>query len=275
MPLEYMRFTGKGVVMENASYTIANKYIRVLEKKSPTTLHHRGKPAPKRKESTYSEDPYNMTKGEYQTLKKRIKKKYRELNRAAQKQLTQRAIGAIRRKPQKWLSYREQKNKELADLETKYRRAEIDREYGNVPGYWQEGKGGKYPVGTQGKPKAQRGRPYQPSQRPRPRPERELPPPKYDYEGEYREIPRPRELPPRPEPKGLPAPRTSPPPRRELPPSSPRPAPRGRSLPPPRYTPPPPSPRPLPPGRRPVAGYLPEKTRKMANKVKSRRGNRR
>jgi hypothetical protein len=243
--------------------TIADKYLTVLE--------HRGAPAKSREIATYSDDPYNMSRAEYVANKKRIKADYREKNRAAQKKLTQSALGALRRKPQKWLSYREQKKKELADIETKYRRSKIDRQYGNTPGAWREDERGKYPVGTQGKPRHQRAvnRPKQ------------LPAPKYDYDAEYSTYEEPRGyLPPAPTPA---------PPSGYLPPAQQRPTYRPRrELPqPPKYPalpPPPPKPRPvgpaLPPGRQPVRGLLPagrvsKKVAKAAEKVKKRRGSRR
>jgi hypothetical protein len=246
--------------MKNPNTTIANKYIKVLEKRKDQ-LQHRGAPAPSRQVARYSEDPYNMTPAEYKRARTRIKKKYGEMNRAAQKKLTQAAFAAVRRKPQQWLNYREKKKKELADLETKYRRSKIDREYGNVPGEWREDERGRYPVGTQGKPKHQRGRPPSPR-----KPERELPSSK-DIEGDWSEVPEPRgyiESPRKPSPTPRPT-------RRELPP----PRSRGRkSLPPSRSRPAPKPERPqLPPGRK-IAGYLPP-AREAAKRVKSRRGNRR
>ena len=257
-----MKFIGK-VVMKNSSITIANKYIHVLEKRAGT-LQHRGAPEPSRVVTKYSDDPYNMSYAEYKRAKQRIKREIKEKNRAAQKKLNQTIIGALRRKPQKWLSYREKKLKELADLETKYRRAKIDREYGNAPGRWREDEKGKYPQGTQGKPNERRGLP------PKTPPRRELPPGRkgYDYEGDWREVPEPRghiEAPKRP----------TPPSRRELPP----PRARRKELPPPRERDRRPEPKQpaLPSPGRHIAGYLPpaRAASTVAKRIKSRRGNRR
>lgn len=235
--------------------TIAHRYIQVLEQKEDR-LAHRGAPANPRAVTPYVSDPYNMSPGEYRSTKKRIKQEYKERNRATQKKLNQSILGSIRRKIQKRLSYREKKNKELADLQTKYRRSLIDKEYGNLPGAWKEDEKGKYPVGTQGKPKAQRGRPAERGKRIQPK----LPAPskqKYDVEAEWDYANKPH---------GYIAP---PPPKRYViaPPHPERARP---SLPSPPKRPLPS----LPSPRRHTAGLLPP-AREVANKVRLRRGSRR
>ena len=132
--------------------TIAGKYLIALDE-------HRGAPGQSRELSPYVRDPYNMTRSDYSSGKKRIKAEYKEKNRAAQQKLNQSIRGAIRRKFTKKATFKEQKRKDLANLKTKYIRSKIDREQGNIPGEWRSHEKGKFPVGTQGKALGKQGLP--------------------------------------------------------------------------------------------------------------------
>lgn len=251
--------------------TIAKKYINVL-------TEHRGRPGTtgtSRELSKYVDDPYNMSRAEYQSAKKRIKADYKEKSRAVQKKLTRKALGAVRRKPQQWLSNREKRKELLADLETKFKRSEIDRKYGNVPGPWREDERGRYPVGTQGVSKARR----RAINRPKNTGRTAIPAPKYDVDADYYEVP---------EPYGYLAPPRAPlPPMKQLPPPSIKPKqlrpPRRLALPQasanPRVLGPNPVKPLLPAGRRPPVALLPvgtpSKVSKTANRIRKRRGSRR